>query len=303
MSEQSRPLSAPIPRIQGREFGGPLARTAWDQGKIGITYALLLVGAIVAVFPVVWMISTSLKATGTEFMFPPQIIPAPIAWSNYATAANSAPFDVYFRNSFGVTGLASLGTLLSASFVAYGFARLRFFGRDFLFLVLLSTLMLPDIVTLIPRFILFRTLGWYDTLLPLIVPSWFGGGAFYVFLIRQYYMTIPYELEEAARVDGASTLYIFTRIMLPLSGPALAAVAIFAVVSNWNDFLGPLIFTQSPQYRTVALGLRSFMGQYHNDWNLLMAGATAMLVPILVLFLTAQKYFIRGVAMTGLAGR
>jgi multiple sugar transport system permease protein len=163
--------------------------------------------------------------------------------------------------------------------------------------------MLPDIVTLIPRFILFRSLGWYDTLFPLIVPAWFGGGAFYVFLIRQYFMTIPYELEEAARVDGAGTLYIFARIMLPLSGPALAAVTIFAVVSNWNDFLGPLIFTQSPQFRTVALGLRSFLGEYRNSWNMLMAGATAMLVPILVLFLSAQKYFIRGVAMTGLAGR
>jgi multiple sugar transport system permease protein len=303
VSQRSKQVRALLARIDSRESGNLLALAITDGAKLVITYAVLLAGAIVAVFPVVWMVSTSLKPTGAEFTFPPQIIPNPIAWSNYLTAAKSAPFDVYFRNSFGVTVVASLGTLLSASLVAYGFARLRFFGRDFLFLVLLSTLMLPDIVTLIPRFILFRTLGWYDSLLPLIVPSWFGGGAFYIFLIRQYYMTIPYELEEAARVDGASTLYIFTRIMLPLSGPALAAVAIFAVVGNWNDFLGPLIFTQSPQYRTLALGLRSFMGEYHNAWNLLMAGATAMLVPILVLFLSAQKYFIRGVAMTGLAGR
>jgi ABC-type glycerol-3-phosphate transport system permease component len=303
MTEQSRRLSVPLPRARSGESRARIARVVGRRARTTLAYASLLAGAVVAVFPVVWMVSTSLKATGSEFTFPPRIIPSPIAWSNYVTAANSAPFDVYFRNSFAVTGLASLGAVLSAAFVAYGFARLRFFGRDFLFLVLLSTLMLPDIVTLIPRFILFRSLGWYDTLLPLIVPSWFGGGAFYVFLIRQYFMTIPYELEEAARVDGANTLYIFTRIMVPLSGPALAAVAIFSVVSNWNDFLGPLIFTQSPQYRTVALGLRSFLGQYHNDWNLLMAGATAMLIPILILFLTAQKYFIRGVAMTGLAGR
>jgi ABC-type glycerol-3-phosphate transport system permease component len=281
----------------------PSSRAARQRIGAAITYVLLLAGAAVAVFPVVWMVSTSLKATGAEFTFPPQIIPDPIVWSNYSKAFNSARFDVYFRNSIGVTGLASLGTLLSASFVAYGFARLRFFGRDFLFLLLVSTLMLPDIVTLIPRFILFRSLGWYDTLLPLVVPAWFGGGAFYVFLIRQYYMTLPYELEEAARVDGASTLYIFTRVMLPLSGPALAAVAVFAIVTNWNDFLGPLIFTQSPQYRTLALGLRAFLGQYQNSWNLLMAGATVMLIPILALFLAAQKYFIRGVAMTGLAGR
>jgi ABC-type glycerol-3-phosphate transport system permease component len=303
VSGRSRPLITALPRARQDKSGVVSARLAWTVGKTGVTYLSLLAGALIAVFPVIWMVSTSLKQTGSEFEFPPRIIPSPVAWSNYLIAAQSAPFDVYFRNSFGVTMLASLGTLLSASFVAYGFARLRFFGREFLFLVLLSTLMLPDIVTLIPRFILFRSLGWYDTLLPLIVPAWFGGGAFYVFLIRQYYLTIPYELEEAARVDGASTLYIFTRIMLPLSGPALAAVAIFAVVSNWNDFLGPLIFTQSPQYRTVALGLRSFLGEYHNSWNLLMAGATAMLVPILVLFLSAQKYFIRGVAMTGLAGR
>jgi ABC-type glycerol-3-phosphate transport system permease component len=163
--------------------------------------------------------------------------------------------------------------------------------------------MLPDIVTLIPRFILFRALGWYDTLLPLIVPSWFGGGAFYVFLMRQYYLTLPFELDEAARVDGAGTFYIYWRIMLPLSGPALAAVVVFSFVSHWNDFLGPLIFTQSAETRTLALGLRSFLGQYKSAWNMLMVGSVLMLLPVLALFFAAQKYFVRGVALSGFAGR
>jgi len=264
---------------------------------------VLLAVAVVSIFPLVWMISTSLKMSGLEFTFPPELIPDPVAWSNYTQIWTMARYDLYMRNSFAVTLLATVGTMLSASLVAYGFARLRFFGRDFWFVVLLSTLMLPDIVTLIPRFILFRLLGWYDTLLPLIVPAWFGGGAFYVFLIRQYYLTLPYELEEAARVDGAGTLYIYGRIMLPLSGPVLAAVVVFSFVSNWNDFLGPLIFTQSPETRTLALGLRSFLGQYKSAWNMLMVGSVLMLVPVLALFFTAQQYFVKGVALTGLAGR
>jgi multiple sugar transport system permease protein len=287
--------------------GRVISRTVASLLRAGVgyvlVYAMLVAGAILSTFPLVWMISTSLKKRGLEFTFPPELLPNPVVFSNYATIWTLAPFDVYIRNSAAVTALGSIGTVLTASLVAYGFARLRFFGRDFWFVVLLSTLMLPDIVTLIPRFILFRTLGWYDTLLPLIVPSWFGGGAFFVFLIRQYFMTLPFELEEAARVDGATTLYIYSRIMLPLAGPALAAAAIFAFVANWNDFLGPLIYTQSPQYRTLALGLRSFMGQYVTQWSYLMVASTLMLLPVLALFFAAQKYFIRGVALTGLAGR
>lgn len=300
MSGQTPGLATIVPRAHAED------RTGAHFARVGINtiqYALLIIGAIISTFPLVWMISTSLKEKGLEFAFPPELIPHPTMWSNYVAIWSLAPFGVYFRNSAAVTGLATFGTVLSASLVAYGFARLRFFGRDFWFIVLVSTMMLPDIVTLIPRFILFRTLGWYDTLLPLIVPSWFGGGAFYVFLIRQYYLTLPFELEEAARVDGAGTLRIYAQIMLPLIGPALAAVAIFAFVSNWNDFLGPLIYTQSPQYRTLALGLRSFLGQYVSQWNDLMVGSTLMLLPVLVLFFAAQKYFIRGVALTGLSGR
>jgi ABC-type glycerol-3-phosphate transport system permease component len=302
MNGAARPSALPA-RPPARASGRVTVALVRRRVRVAAIALVLGAGALVSIFPLVWMASTSLKIPGMEFTFPPELIPNPIAWSNYTAIWSMARYDLYVRNSFAVTLLATAGTVLSASLVAYGFARLRFFGRDFWFLVLLSTLMLPDIVTLIPRFILFRQLGWYDTLLPLIVPAWFGGGAFYVFLIRQYYLTLPYELEEAARVDGAGTFYIYARIMLPLSGPALAAVVVFSFVSHWNDFLGPLIFTQSPETRTLALGLRSFLGQYKSAWNMLMVGSVLMLVPVLALYFAAQQYFVKGVALTGLAGR
>jgi ABC-type glycerol-3-phosphate transport system permease component len=252
--------------------------------------------------PLVWMLSTSLKEAGREFETPIRWLPSPIVLSNYASVIADTYFMRFTQNSVIITVLSTLGSLLSSSLVAYGFARLRFRGRDFWFLVLVSTMLLPGIVTLIPRFILFRELGWYNSWLPLIVPDWFAS-AFYVFLIRQYYLTLPYELDEAARVDGAGTFHIYTRIMLPLSGPVLASVVIFSFVSNWNEFLGPLIYTQQKDLWPLALGLRSFLQEYDTRWNLLMAGSSLMLLPVLIVFFSAQKYFIRGIALTGLTGR
>ena len=223
-----------------------------------LRYSLLAIGGVICFIPLGWMLSTSLKLPGTEFTFPPDLIPRPVIWSNYVDAVTRPghPFFLYARNSVVITLSATFGTVLTSSFVAFGFARIRFRGRDFWFIILLSTLMLPDVVRLIPSFILFKLLGWIDTLLPLIVPFWFGVNAFYVFLIRQYFRTIPLELDEAALMDGASYLRIYWQVLLPISGPVLGAVTIFSVLSHWNDFLGPLIYTNSVDLRTLALGLR-----------------------------------------------
>ena len=270
-----------------------------------LRYSLLAIGGVIRFIPLGWMLSTSLKMPGTEFTFPPELIPRPVIWSNYVDAVTRPghPFFLYARNSVVITLTATFGTVLTSSFVAFGFARIRFRGRDFWFIVLLSTLMLPDVVRLIPSFILFKLLGWIDTLLPLIVPFWFGVNAFYVFLIRQYFRTIPLELDEAALMDGASYLRIYWQVLLPISGPVLGAVTIFSVLSHWNDFLGPLIYTNSVDLRTLALGLRFFMSRTGTDWNQLMAASTLMLAPILVLFFSMQRYFIRGIHMTGFGGR
>ncbi len=270
-----------------------------------LRYSLLAIGGVICFIPLGWMLSTSLKLPGTEFTFPPDLIPRPVIWSNYVDAVTRPghPFFLYARNSLVITLSATFGTVLTSSFVAFGFARIRFRGRDFWFIILLSTLMLPDVVRLIPSFILFKLLGWIDTLLPLIVPFWFGVNAFYVFLIRQYFRTIPLELDEAALMDGASYLRIYWQVLLPISGPVLGAVTIFSVLSHWNDFLGPLIYTNSVDLRTLALGLRFFMSRTGTDWNQLMAASTLMLVPILVLFFSMQRYFIRGIHMTGFGGR
>ena len=280
-------------------------RGRYRRISLGVTgYLVLTAGAIISIFPLYWMIITSLKFTGLEFLVPPQFLPNPVAWNNYQAVFEFAPFHIYFRNSFQVVFLATLGTLISSSLVAFGFARLRFWGRDILFVILISTLMLPEAVLLVPTFILYREFHWLDTLLPLWVKFWFGGAAFYVFLLRQYFRTLPIELDEAALCDGASHFRLYWQIIPPLSGPALAAVAIFSFVQHWDDFLHPLVFTSSVDVRTVALGLRAFIGDEDNvPWNLLMGASTVSLIPVLVVFAVAQKYFITGIQLTGLTGR
>ncbi len=276
-----------------------------------LNYAVLTLVAAISSLPMFWMISTSLKAYGREFIFPPEWIPVPVVWSNYIEVWGESSIHLYTINSFMVAGLATFGTLLSCSIVAFGFARLQFFGRNVLFGILVATLMLPGIVVLVPTFILFHHLNWIDTPMPLIVPWWFGGGAFggafYVFLMRQFMLQLPLELDEAALVDGASHLRIYWQIILPLARPALAATGIFSFIHHWNDFLHPLIFLHSETWRTLALGLRFFMFSetYGNvgRWNLMMAAAVVMLLPLLILFFSAQRYFIRGIALTGLTGR
>jgi multiple sugar transport system permease protein len=268
----------------------------------GVVLALLFGGAFLTTLPFAWLVSTSLKNRIQIFTYPPEWIPDPWVWSNYKEALTAFPFDLYVRNTLIITGFNLAGTLLTASLAAYGFARLRFPGRDLIFMVLLSTLMLPYAVVMIPRYVIFRELGWLDTWLPLIVPNWFGGTAFFVFLLRQFFRTIPRELSDAARVDGASELRIYWQIVLPLARPALIVVAIFTFLDNWNDFIGPLIYLSNPDKFTVALGLASFQGLYSTQWAYLMAASTVMTVPTVVLFFAAQRYFVRGIVLTGIKG-
>jgi multiple sugar transport system permease protein len=265
-----------------------------------IVWVLLVGGALVMIVPFLWLVSTSLKEQRQIFLYPPQWIPNPIRWQNYPEALTVLPFVQFVQNTLFITVITMIGVLLTSSLCAYGFARLRFPGRELIFMVLLSTLMLPYAVLMIPQYIMFKYLGWINTYLPLTVPHWFGGGIFNIFLLRQFFRTIPVDLTDAARIDGASELRIFWRVMLPLARPALTVIAIFTFISSWNDFLGPLIYLSSPDKFTIALGLATFKGMYATQWHYLMAASTVMVVPIIVLFFLAQRYFVQGIVLTGM---
>jgi ABC-type glycerol-3-phosphate transport system permease component len=259
--------------------------------------------SILYLVPLLWMLSTSLKLQGQVFAYPPIWIPNPIMWQNYMEVLQVAPLLRWLSNTVIVTVTATIGVLLSSSFVGFGFARLRFPGRDLLFSLLLATMMLPNIVTQIPRFILFRRIGWVDTFLPLVVPAYFGGGGYSIFLVRQFYRTIPTDFDDAARIDGASNFGIWARIMLPLNAPVLTAVGIFTFVFNWNNFIGPLIYIWSEEKKTLALGLRAFVDPYLASYHLNMAAALYLTIPMVVIFFFGQRYFLKGVVMTGITGR
>ncbi|MBI2941849.1 MAG: carbohydrate ABC transporter permease [Chloroflexi bacterium] len=285
--------------VTGRTLGA--RRRNSILGQIGL-YVLLIPLSAIFLTPLVWMLSTALKANEQLGAWPPVWIPNPIQWDNFSRAWTSAPFGLYLQNTLTITLLALVGQVVSASAVAYGFARLRFPGRDALFVVVLATMMLPGVVTLIPTYILFKTLGWLDTFAPLIVPAYFGGGAFFIFMLRQFFKTIPMELSEAAKIDGASNFRIYVQIVLPLSKPALATVAIFSFMAHWNDFMGPLIYLNSPERYTLTLGLQRFMQVYRTDFQQLMAISFLMTLPVITIFFLAQQYFVQGVVMSGLKG-
>jgi multiple sugar transport system permease protein len=268
-----------------------------------LQYLVMIVLSAIFLIPFVWLVSTSLKEQGQVFAYPPVWIPDPIMWSNYAEALRRAPLLLWLRNTAFITAMTIIGNVVTSSIVAFGFARLRFPGRNVLFVLLLSTMMLPDIVMLIPRFIMFRTINWTDSFLPLIVPAFFGGGAYNVFLVRQFYLTIPTDFDEAARLDGASNWAIWRRILVPLSTPVLIAVAIFSFVFHWNDFMNPLIYLFSEDKKTLALGLRAFINPMDASWHISMAASMFLVIPILLIFFFGQRFFIRGVVMTGIAGR
>ena len=263
-------------------------------------YVLLVIGSLAFLFPLVWMLSTALKPDVQLFAYPPEWIPRPPMWGNFKAAIEYFPFWLYFRNSTIVTVLAVFGQVFSASIVAYGFAKLRWPGREVVFFLVLATLMIPAQVTMIPQFVIFTKIGWVDTLLPLIVPSFFGGGAFNVFLFRQYYRTIPREYNDAARIDGASDWRIYWQIILPQSKPVIATAGIFAFLWTWNDFMGPVIYLHSPENFTLPIGLRAFQQQTGTEWDLLMAASLIVMIPVIVLFFFLQRYFVQGMALSGL---
>ncbi len=267
-----------------------------------LVLSMLTVGALVMSLPFYWLVSSSLKAPNKIWLFPPQWIPDPVLWQNYVEALTASPFHLFLWNTLIIVVFNEVGVLLTASMAAYSFARLRFRGRELVFSILLASMMLPWAVTMIPRYILFKNLGWLDTFLPLIVPDWFGGGAFNIFLLRQFFRTIPRDFTDAARIDGAGEFGIYWRVVLPLIKPALTAVAIFTFLHHWNDFMAPLIYLTSPGNYTISLGLASFKGLYTTQWHYLMAASTATILPVLILFFAAQRYFIQGIVLSGIKG-
>jgi ABC-type glycerol-3-phosphate transport system permease component len=273
-----------------------------DVLRQGISFLILSLGGCLFLLPFLWMVSTSLKEASQVQHFPPIWIPHPIRWDNYSIALSKMDFWTQLKNTLIIVYANVVGQLFSASLVAFGFARLKFPGRDALFFLMLSTMMLPGVATLIPIYILYKNLGWIDTFLPLTLPAFFGGGAFYIFLLRQFFLTLPKEMEEAARMDGASSWDVFWRIILPLSKPALATVAIFTFMGHWNDFVGPLIYLRSPRNYTLALGLQTFQGLYSTDYQYLMAASIVVVAPVIALFFLAQRYFVQGIVLTGMKG-
>ncbi len=284
-------LGAPVPQR---------SRRSWLRS--GAIHAFLLFGSVLYVVPFFWMLTTSLKRSGRELTMPPEWIPDPIVWGNYAKALTVVPMLQFAQNTLLITVTATVFGVLMSSLAGFAFARLKFPGRDQLFSLCLASLMLPGMVTLIPEFLVFKQLSLIDTFAPLIVPWSLGGSAFAVFLFRQYALTVPLELDEAARVDGAGAFRIWWTIILPLMRPALATVTILSVIHHWNEFLRPLVYLYTPSKRTLAIGLALFKSEYLVEWNLMMAAATCMLFPIMVLFFVAQRYFVQGIVMTGIKG-
>ncbi|GIK27283.1 MAG: carbohydrate ABC transporter permease [Chloroflexi bacterium] len=264
-------------------------------------YGALLIVAAALMLPLYWMVSTAVKSPAQMFEIPPAWIPNPVDFSSFPKVFQEVPFGRFLVNTIIIVALNIVGHLVSVTLIAYGFARLRFPGRSVLFLIMLSTLMIPYHVTLVPRFILFSKLGWINTYLPLTVPA-FTGSAFLIFLVRQYMMSIPFDLDEAAYIDGASRFGVFWRIILPLSRPALMLVIVFTFVGTWNDFLQPLIYLNDPNMFTVSLGLSFFQGARETNWNLLMAGSLLATIPPLILFFIAQRQLIGGISIEGLKG-
>jgi ABC-type glycerol-3-phosphate transport system permease component len=271
--------------------------------KAVVVYALVLPGAVLFIIPLLWMLSTALKEPKQIFVFPPQWIPDPVLWENFVRGWNDfLPFNLFLRNSVIITVNNIIGNLISCCLAAFAFARLRARGKNFFFVLVLGTMLLPYEVTVIPQYVLFTKLGWNNSWLPLMVPPWFGW-PFFIFLLRQFFMGIPHELDEAARLDGASSWRILWNIILPLSKPALATVVIFGFIGNWNNFLFPLIYIRDTNLQVLAVGLNYFRGQFGNtSFNYMMAVALLVLLPVLVVFFLGQRLFVQGIALTGIKG-
>lgn len=274
-----------------------------------VIHLILLAGSFLFLFPLVWMISTSLKPVEETMLNPPRWIPSALHFENYVRAVTYGsqqlgyiPFFEYGKNTLLLCVLVVVGTVISNALIAYGFARLQWPGRNALFGITLATMMIPFPVLMVPTFVLFRHLGWIGTFKPLWIPAWFGS-AFNIFLLRQFFLTIPRELSDAAVVDGCSEFQVFRHIILPLSRPALAVVALFSFLYTWNDFIGPLIYLSDQRMFTLSLGLQSYQSQAGGtEWHLLMAASTIVVLPIIVLFFFTQRTFIQGITVTGMKG-
>ena len=277
------------------------AETGAAVGRL-VLWILMVIGCVAFMMPLYLMVAMSLKTSGEIARSSAWAWPKELTWNNFHEVLTNpnAPFILFFKNTMIICSFSTAGVLASSSLVAYAFARLKFKGRDRLFILLMSTMMLPGIVTMIPTYVLYKYLHWVDTFYPLIVPAWFGGGAFNIFLLRQFFMGIPRELDEAAILDGASHSVIFWKVILPVSGPALATVGIFAFIYNWRDFMSPLLYLNSPEKQTLELGLRTYQSLQDEQWHLLMAGSVIVMIPLLTLFILGQRYFVRGIVMSGL---
>ena len=276
------------------------------QRRLGAAaiYAVLIGMSILFLIPLAWMLSTALKTPGEIFLWPPKWIPDTLLWSNFTRVFTAVPFGHYIRNTLVIVFWNIIGNVASCSLVAFGFARLRFPGRNLLFGVLIATLMIPGTVLMIPTFILFKNLGWYNTYLPLIVPSFFGS-AFFIFLLRQYMLTLPLDLDDAARIDGANWLQILLQIILPLCKAPLTIIIVFTFMGQWNDLMGPLIYVNDPDKYTVAVGLAMFKSATmatRTDWSALMAASLMSILPAMVIYYFAQRHLIGGIASVGLKG-
>jgi len=267
--------------------------------KIAIVYAVLVLLSIIFLIPLFWMISTSLKSDEEVMTTSTKWIPSTLKWNNYVKAVKAFPFLLYLRNTVFLTIVNTIGTLLTGSLVAYSFAKLKWKGKRLLFAITIATMFIPGHVLVVPTYIVYSKLGWVNTYLPLIIPSWLGGGAFTIFLLRQFFISLPDEIIEAARLDGASELAIFTKIVLPISVPALITVSIFTVLFVWNDFFGPLIYLHKSELWTLSIGLRSFQQRYTTHWNLLMAASTLMSLPMIVIYFFLQDKIIKGFTFKG----
>jgi ABC-type glycerol-3-phosphate transport system permease component len=286
-------------------------RLKWTLGSVAgqvILYVVLLLLGVIFVLPLVWLVSSSLKHESQVFAFPPQFIPRPIVFGNYPEAISKFPFWSSARNTVVITAGVMVGHLLTCSFTAYVFARVRFPFREALFMLVLATLMIPYHVYLIPQYILFRILGWLNSPRPLIIPALLGQSPYYIFLMRQFFRTIPVEYDESARIDGCGRFAVYWRIIVPLSLPVLGVVAIFTFMSTWNDFLGPLIYLNEPRKQTLAIAIRTYAEMKGSHvleemkWTDLMAASSLVTLPPMLLFFILQRYFIQGVVITGIKG-
>jgi multiple sugar transport system permease protein len=293
------PTASPWQRLKGR-----LRSKSFRRGMVTTVATILAIaGSLMILFPVAWMLSTSLKTKFAVYRMPPQWIPSDPQWQNYYDALTFNPFHIYFKNTIFYAASVMIGELLSCSFVAYGFARLRAPGRDKLFMAVLATMMLPAQVTIIPRYILFvRVLGWKDSYKPLIVPAFFGS-AYLIFLLRQFYMSISREMDDASRIDGCGYFSTWWRIILPLSKPALGAVSILSFMWHWNTFMGPLLYLSSNKKYTLSLGLQMFRAPFGGTpYHWLMAASLVTVLPCVIVFFFTQRFFVQGIVITGLKG-